>query len=140
MDEVIKKMVNEYYNCDKCYDKIDCRFGSGCNTAWDCCECSADEFADGIYAERKRCGCEEPKEKPITEEWLLENGFERLHYFEPKLAFSSKDKRVEVVECENADEWNVHIDDNRSISLGNLCCTTTRQLIEFCRLCGYELK
>lgn len=95
------------------------------------------------------------EEHPITQEWLLANGFERreaLHtktivmpdFFGGKKTeeewttyFSTPDHRVTASFSDP--EWNVRVEDNRFMTIGNLCCTTTHQLVEFCRLCGYEL-
>ena len=42
--------VRRNYNCygrHGCLEAENCVFGSGCNTAFDCCECGADEFYEG---------------------------------------------------------------------------------------------
>ena len=50
--------VREYYLCKnriyKCEHYSDCQFGKGSNAAFDCCECTADIFYEGvIYAINK---------------------------------------------------------------------------------------
>ncbi len=52
MESSIKEIVRDRYGCNgvfACPHFLDCEFGEGCNTAFDCCECSADVFAEGIY-------------------------------------------------------------------------------------------
>ena len=46
--KIIKKIVNKYHLCSECKDRNDCKFWKGSNTAFDCGECTADEFAEGV--------------------------------------------------------------------------------------------
>lgn len=49
LKNTIKKIVNKYHLCSKCKDRNDCKFWKGENTAFDCGECTADEFAEGVF-------------------------------------------------------------------------------------------
>lgn len=41
--------VHKYYNCKyPCSDYGYCKFGTGCNNAYDCMECGADDFEAGF--------------------------------------------------------------------------------------------
>ena len=52
-NEIVKKIVNQNYACDKCNERGYCNFGNGQNSAFDCCECTADEYANGIHTAYK---------------------------------------------------------------------------------------
>lgn len=45
-----KEAVRKHYNCRECYHWVDCEYGTGCNTAYDCMECGGDEFVEGYLA------------------------------------------------------------------------------------------
>ena len=52
-EEKVKNAVNRYYKCTgeyTCPSYSYCIFGTGKNTAWDCEECAADDFAEGYRA------------------------------------------------------------------------------------------
>lgn len=74
IEERVKRTVREHYNCNgkyPCSDFKDCVFGSGCNTAWDCEECGADEFEAGYLkgaTEQHKIDIE--KAKVFTKRWL----------------------------------------------------------------------
>lgn len=47
IEKRVKEEVNKRFNCNNCCFKQDCEFMNGKNTAFDCMECPADEWADG---------------------------------------------------------------------------------------------
>lgn len=49
LNKVITKIVNKYHLCSKCKERNDCKFWKGENIAFDCCECTADVFAEGAF-------------------------------------------------------------------------------------------
>lgn len=50
IEKAVKESVRKEYLCDKCSWKDDCDFCGGQNTAFDCCECPADEYVGGFEA------------------------------------------------------------------------------------------
>ena len=51
--EAAKEAIHKHYNCNgafPCSEREYCEHCGGNNTAFDCCECGADEFKDGFIA------------------------------------------------------------------------------------------
>ena len=63
MEDLNKKAVeaiHEYYNCCgkyRCTEYDYCQFGNGCNTAYDCNECGADDFYAGFMYSLNKESC-----------------------------------------------------------------------------------
>ena len=53
LQKAIKEIVNKNYSCKSCRERDYCEFWEGDNIAFDCCECTADEFAEGVQATLK---------------------------------------------------------------------------------------
>ena len=53
IEERAKECVHQHYSCNgeyPCTKRAYCVMGTGKNTAYDCCECGADEFYEGYIA------------------------------------------------------------------------------------------
>lgn len=51
--EVAREAIHKHYNCNgtyPCSEREYCEHCNGHNTAFDCCECGADEFKEGFIA------------------------------------------------------------------------------------------
>lgn len=51
--EAVKEAIHKHYNCNgafPCSEREYCEYCNGHNSAFDCCECGADEFAEGFIA------------------------------------------------------------------------------------------
>lgn len=56
LEESAREAVNMHYNCNgeyPCKERDYCEHQNGHNTAFDCCECGADEFKEGFIAGAK---------------------------------------------------------------------------------------
>lgn len=56
VEEIVKEAIHAHYNCNEtypCSEREYCEHCGGNNTAFDCCECGADEFKDGFIAGAK---------------------------------------------------------------------------------------
>lgn len=53
LEEAAKEAIHAHYNCNgkyPCGERNCCQHCNGHNTAYDCCECGADEFKEGFIA------------------------------------------------------------------------------------------
>lgn len=53
VEEAVKEAIHRHYNCNgtyPCSEREYCEHCNGHNTAFDCCECGADEFKEGFIA------------------------------------------------------------------------------------------
>lgn len=53
VEEAVKEAIHAHYNCNgehPCGERDYCEHCNGHNTAFDCCECGADEFKEGFIA------------------------------------------------------------------------------------------
>ena len=53
VEEAAKEAIHKHYNCNgafPCSEREYCEHCNGHNSAFDCCECGADEFAEGFIA------------------------------------------------------------------------------------------
>lgn len=53
VEESVKEAIHKHYNCNgtyPCSEREYCEHCNGHNTAFDCCECGADEFKEGFIA------------------------------------------------------------------------------------------
>lgn len=53
LEEASKEAIHTHYNCNgkyPCGERNYCEHCNGNNTAFDCCECGADEFKEGFIA------------------------------------------------------------------------------------------
>lgn len=53
VEEAAKNAIHDYYKCNgeyPCGERDYCEHCNGHNTAFDCCECAADEFKEGFIA------------------------------------------------------------------------------------------
>ena len=53
VEEAVKEAIHKHYNCNgtyPCSEREYCVHCNGHNTAFDCCECGADEFKEGFIA------------------------------------------------------------------------------------------
>lgn len=53
LEEAAREAINAHYNCNgeyQCGERDYCEYCNGHNTAFDCCECGADEFKEGFIA------------------------------------------------------------------------------------------
>ncbi|WP_347026416.1 hypothetical protein [Bacteroides ovatus] len=53
LKEAAKEAIHAHYNCNgkyPCGERNYCEHCNGHNTAYDCCECGADEFKEGFIA------------------------------------------------------------------------------------------
>ena len=53
LEEVAKEAIHKHYGCNgtyPCSERDYCEHCNGHNTAFDCCECGADEFKEGFIA------------------------------------------------------------------------------------------
>lgn len=51
IEKAAKKAIHEHYNCNGrygCSERDYCKYMNGKNSAYDCCECGADEFYEGF--------------------------------------------------------------------------------------------
>lgn len=56
VEEAAKEAIHAHYNCNgkyPCGERDYCKHCNGHNTAFDCCECGADEFKEGFIAGAK---------------------------------------------------------------------------------------
>lgn len=56
VEEIVREAIHAHYNCNgtyPCSEREYCEHCGGNNTAFDCCECGADEFKDGFIAGAK---------------------------------------------------------------------------------------
>ena len=55
VEEAAREAIHKHYNCNgtyPCSEREYCEHCNGHNTAFDCCECGADEFKEGFIAVR----------------------------------------------------------------------------------------
>lgn len=53
VEEAAREAIHAHYNCNgkyPCRERDYCEYCNGHNTAFDCCECGADEFKEGFIA------------------------------------------------------------------------------------------
>lgn len=53
VEEAAREAIHKHYNCNgtyPCSEREYCEHCNGHNTAFDCCECGADEFKEGFIA------------------------------------------------------------------------------------------
>ena len=50
LQKTINEIVNKNYSCKSCGYRHYCKFWDGDNIAFDCLNCTADEFAEGVQA------------------------------------------------------------------------------------------
>lgn len=56
VEEAAREAIHAHYNCNgkyPCGERDYCKHCNGHNTAFDCCECGADEFKEGFIAGAK---------------------------------------------------------------------------------------
>ena len=72
--------------------------------------------------------------KRLTEQELLDNGFEKHKYFSDVYVKVIDGYRVEITHIANTKDeyWNCHIDDDRCCTVVNVEVDTYEHLVEFC--------
>lgn len=64
VEESVKEAIHKHYNCNgtyPCSEREYCEHCNGHNTAFDCCECGADEFKEGQMKSKQVLSIEQMK-------------------------------------------------------------------------------